>query len=95
MGDRIPLASIASIEKTTGPISINRENQTKTLHITAGIQPGTSIDVVERKVRALITEEIPADEDVLIEFSGEYEDLIEYGGKFLIILIIIHHIFSV
>lgn len=87
-GDRIPLASIATIEKTTGPISINRENQTQTLHIQAGILPGTSIDVVERKVRNLITREIPADDDVLIEFSGEYEDLMEYGGKFIIILII-------
>ena len=88
LGDRIPLSSIARIEKTTGPISVNRENQTQTLHIQGGILPGTSIDVVQRKVRTLITEEIPADEDVLIEFSGEYEDLLEYGGKFMIILII-------
>lgn len=88
LGDKIPLASFAYIEKTTGPISINRENQTKTLHVQGGIQPGAHLDVVEMKVRTLITEQIPADEDVIIEFSGEYADLLEYGGKFMIILII-------
>ncbi len=88
MGDRIPLASIASVEKTTGPISISRENQTRVIHVTGGVRPGTSIDQVEIEVRNLITSEIPADEDVVIEFSGDYSDLMTYGKNFIIIILI-------
>jgi hydrophobic/amphiphilic exporter-1 (mainly G- bacteria), HAE1 family len=87
-GDRIPLASIATVEKTTGPISISRENQTRVIHVTGGVQPGTSIDQIELEVRNLITSEIPADEDVVIEFSGDYADLMKYGKNFIIIILI-------
>ncbi len=88
MGDSIPLASIAQVEKTTGPINIRRENQTRTIHVSGGIVPGAHLDKVEMNIRNLIAEEIPADEDVVIEFSGDYADLMEYGVKFVIILII-------
>jgi HAE1 family hydrophobic/amphiphilic exporter-1 len=88
MGDRIPLASIAHLEKTTGPITISRENQTRTIHVQGGLQPGAHLDKTELKIRELISQEIPADEDVVIEFSGDYADLMEYGGRFIIILAI-------
>jgi HAE1 family hydrophobic/amphiphilic exporter-1 len=87
-GDRIPLASIADVKKTTGPVSIQRENQTRVIHVTGGITPGTPLETTEMKIRDLIAQEIPADEDVVIEFSGDYADLIEYGTKFMIILAI-------
>jgi HAE1 family hydrophobic/amphiphilic exporter-1 len=88
MGDRIPLASIARIEKTTGPVDIRRENQTRTIHVNAGLVPGAHLDTVEMNIRELIATDIPADEDVVIEFSGDYEDLMEYGVKFIVILAI-------
>lgn len=88
MGNRIPLASIAAVEKTTGPVNIRRENQTRTIHVNAGTVPGTHLDAVELTIRDLIAKEIPADEDVVIEFSGDYADLMEYGFKFIIILVI-------
>ena len=88
LGQRIPLASFASYERTTGPININRENQTRVIHVTAGIIPGAALNTVELKVEKLIKEKIPADENVIIEFSGEYKDLIKYGRKFIYILIV-------
>ncbi|MGC9311475.1 MAG: efflux RND transporter permease subunit [Sediminispirochaetaceae bacterium] len=87
-GQRIPLASFASYERTTGPININRENQTRVIHVTAGTVPGAPINEVELKVEKLIKEKIPADESVIIEFSGEYKDLIKYGRRFIYILIV-------
>ena len=88
LGQRIPLASFASYERTTGPININRENQTRVIHVTAGIIPGAALNTVELAVEKLIKEKIPADENVIIEFSGEYKDLIKYGRKFIYILIV-------
>jgi len=87
-GQRIPLASFASYERTTGPITINRENQTRVIHVTAGTVPGAAINDVELEVERLIREEIPADESVVIEFSGEYKDLVKYGQRFIYILLV-------
>jgi HAE1 family hydrophobic/amphiphilic exporter-1 len=86
MGQRVPLASIAHYEKTTGPVDISRENQTRVVHVTAGIVPGNPTNEVEQKIQKLIKTEIPADEEVVIEFSGDYADLLRYGTRFIIIL---------
>ena len=87
-GQRIPLASFARYEKTTGPININRENQARVIHVTGGIVPGAALNKVEQQVQSLVRERIPADEEVVIEFSGEYKDLVKYGQRFIYILLV-------
>jgi len=87
-GQRVSLASFASFVKNTGPIDIKRENQGRVVHVSAGTKPGTQLDKVEVKLRSLIASEIPADEDVVIEFSGDYKELMEYGGKFVLIMLV-------
>ncbi len=87
-GQRIPLASFARYEKTTGPININRENQARVIHVTGGIVPGAALNKVEQQVQTLVRERIPADEEVVIEFSGEYKDLVKYGQRFIYILLV-------
>jgi len=87
-GQRIPLASFASYERTTGPVNINRENQARVIHVTAGTAPGVPINMVESRVRRLVRENIPAEPDVQIEFSGEYQELIKYGQRFIYILLV-------
>lgn len=87
-GQRIPLASFASYERTTGTININRENQTRVIHVTGGTAPGVPINEVEGKVQKVIKEGLPADEEVIIEFSGEYKDLVKYGQRFIYILLV-------
>lgn len=88
MGQRIPLASFASYTKGTGPITINREDQTRVVHVTAGTKPGAPLNEIARKAQRLISQEIPAEEDVLIEFSGDFEDLQKYGFRFVLILLV-------
>jgi len=87
-GQRIPLASFARYEKTTGPVNINRENQSRVIHVTGGIVPGAALNEVVQQVQALIRAQIPADEEVIIEYSGEYQDLIKYGQRFIYILLV-------
>ncbi|MFH2114173.1 MAG: efflux RND transporter permease subunit, partial [Spirochaetota bacterium] len=88
MGQRIPLSSFASYEKTTGPIDIKRENQSRVVHVTAGITSGTPIDRVETKIRALIATGIPAEDDVVIEYTGDYQEFLDYGVKFAMIMLV-------
>ena len=88
MGIRIPLSSFAHLARTTGPINIKRENQTRVVHVTGGLAPGAKLNQVVTGVQAKITSEIPPDESVVITFSGDYQDLLDYGTKFIIIIII-------
>jgi len=87
-GRRIPVSSFATLERTTGPVSIERENQARTISLTAGLAPGAQLNVVEPQIRALIQREIPTDEDLIIEFGGDYEALMRYGRTFIIIMIV-------
>jgi len=87
-GERISLSNVAHYEKNTGPIDIKRENQSRVIHITAGTVPGTPINVVEGKIRALIAQEIPAEDDVVIEYSGDYQQLMDYMVKFALIMLV-------
>ncbi len=87
-GQKIPMASFAKYEKTMGPVSIIRENQTRTVHVTAGNLPGTSLNEISVKIEKMIREEIPAEEGLLIEFSGDFANLMKYGVKLVIIILV-------
>ena len=95
-GIPIPLYSFASFERTTGPVNIRRFNQARQIIISAGLKPGARITDVEPRIRALLDEKIPKADDVLIEFSGEYSDLMKYGRIFAgIILVAVLLVFGV
>ncbi len=87
-GQRIPLSSIAHVQRTTGPVSINRENQSRTVSITAGLAPGETINVVMPEIQRLIQERIPANDELVITYGGDFEDLQEYGLTFIYVLVI-------
>jgi HAE1 family hydrophobic/amphiphilic exporter-1 len=87
-GRRIPLASFAKLERTTGPVNINRQNQTRVIHVTGGVIPNTDLNRTETKIRSIIAREIPADDSYIIEFSGDYANLMKYGSKLILILLI-------
>jgi len=71
-----------------GPVSIIRENQTRTVHVTAGNKPGTSLNKISVKIEKMIREEIPAEEGLIIEFSGDFAYLMKYGVKLVIIMLV-------
>ncbi len=87
-GRRIPLSSVATLERTTGPVSIARQDQSRTLTVTAGLSPGETINNVMPAIQRMIQEEIPAREELVITYGGDFESLITYGQTFVIILII-------
>ena len=87
-GRQIPVASFASLERTTGPVSITREDQSRTLTITAGLARGETIDVVMPEIQRLIREEIPYSDELVITYGGDYENTRKYGTTFVYILLI-------
>jgi len=87
-GQRIALSSFARYEKTTGPIDIRRENQSRVVHVTGGTVPGAKLDRVEEQIRAAVAAGIPAEDDVVIEYSGDFAELMEYMVKFALIMLV-------
>ncbi|MDR2434812.1 MAG: efflux RND transporter permease subunit [Treponema sp.] len=85
---RVPLSSFASYKEGTGPLTISRENQSRVIHVTAGAKPGTKLNMLENQVRALITAEIPAEDDVIIEYAGDNAEMMKMIERFVLICIV-------
>ena len=87
-GQKVPLSNFASYKEGTGPMTINRENQSRVIHITAGAKPGTTVNTLENKVRDLLTANIPYDDDVLIEYAGDNAEMMTLMKNFALIMIV-------
>jgi HAE1 family hydrophobic/amphiphilic exporter-1 len=85
---RVPLSSFASYQEGTGPMTISRENQSRVIHVTAGAVPGAKLNQLEDKVRTLITAEIPAEDDLIIEFAGDNAEMMKMMSRFVLIIIV-------
>ena len=83
-----PLSNFAKYNVGTGPVTINRENQSRIIHVTAGAQRGTTSNILEAKVRELLTAEIPYDDEVIIEIGGENTEMANMMRNFVLILVV-------
>jgi HAE1 family hydrophobic/amphiphilic exporter-1 len=87
-GARVPLSNFANYREGTGPLTISRENQSRVIHVTAGVKPGTKLNEVEAEIQALIRAEIPAEDDVIITYAGDNAEMIKMFGNFVLIMIV-------
>jgi HAE1 family hydrophobic/amphiphilic exporter-1 len=88
MAGRVPLSNFASYVEGTGPMTINRENQSRVIHVTSGVAPGTKLNVLEDNIRSLVTAEIPAEDDVVIEYAGDNSEMMKMMMRFALILLV-------
>jgi HAE1 family hydrophobic/amphiphilic exporter-1 len=58
------------------------------IHVTAGAKPGTKVNLLEASVRELVTREIPTEDDVIIEYSGDNAEMMKMMRRFVLICII-------
>ncbi|HNY21025.1 MAG TPA: efflux RND transporter permease subunit, partial [Treponemataceae bacterium] len=82
----VPVSNFASVKKGVGPVSINRENQTRIIHITADILTGVKANKVEASIKKAIDDNIIMPEGVTMAFEGSWGDIMKTGGVFLLIL---------
>jgi len=83
---RIALANFASVEKGVGPVSINRENQTRIIPVTANIGTNRRAGDVENDIKTLVSENIILPDGITIGYEGSWQDVLETGGIFILIL---------
>ena len=85
---KIPVASFATVEVTEGPVTINREDQIRVIHIEADMSDNTSLSEVTSQIKAVIDRYLILDDDVIITYGGDYEDMQNIGMKLIAIVLI-------
>jgi HAE1 family hydrophobic/amphiphilic exporter-1 len=77
-GNLIPVSNFASIEKGTGPASINHENQARTIHLTGSIinqNASNRADVIENKVKEAIADNYVLPDSIKLNYEGQWGDM--------------------
>jgi len=85
---RVPLSSFVHYQEGTGPLTINRENQSRVIHVTASARPGARINTLQERVEALILAEIPVEDDVIIEYGGANSEMVKLMSRFILICVV-------
>jgi len=88
MAGRVPLSSFVQYEEGTGPLTIRRENQSRIIHVTAGAKPGTRVNTLQGRVEALMTAEVPVEDDVIIEYGGDNAEMVKMMTRFALICVV-------
>lgn len=87
-GDRIALTNLASLEKTVGPRSISRENETRVLHVTAGLAEGVAVTEIQPLIEELLKTQYLVPEGVEISYGGESREIEQFSAPFIIIIVV-------
>ena len=91
-GQRIPLAQVAQVEYGTGPNTINRENVSRLIVVSANVA-GRDLGSVVDDIQARISDRIPLPSGYFIQYGGQFEseqrasrNLLVFGGLALIVI---------
>lgn len=76
-GQKISLSSIASVTRSTGPVSINREDEMRAIHVIGGLAPGYTSSLAETDITRIIEERMIPNDEVVIDFGGDIADMNE------------------
>lgn len=88
LGEKISLANLATVKRSTGPVSINREDEIRAVHVVGGLADGYASTTVEKDIKALIDEHLVLSDEVYIEFGGDFADMNAMFRHVIIILLL-------
>ncbi|HSV56324.1 MAG TPA: efflux RND transporter permease subunit [Magnetospirillaceae bacterium] len=83
---RVPIANVASLRKSLGPVSISREDQGRVIRVTADIVSGERPDRVEAKIREAIATSVILPEGATLAFEGSWKSITETGRTIILIV---------
>nr|MCR5724316.1 efflux RND transporter permease subunit [Treponema sp.] len=82
----VSVANIASLKKSYGPVEINRQNRTRTIHVTASITDGSKAPDVEAKIKKLMSQNYIIPSDVTVTYEGSWKTMQQQGSAFALII---------
>jgi HAE1 family hydrophobic/amphiphilic exporter-1 len=88
-GTLYPLANFARLEKSAGPVSIRRENQSRIIHVTASLASAAArADEAENKVKEALAAHFIAPDGVRLSYEGQWGEIVGMALNFAVILLI-------
>ncbi|HRY53544.1 MAG TPA: efflux RND transporter permease subunit [Spirochaetia bacterium] len=85
-GERVPLSSLATLAKGTGPVKLHRTNQSRTIDITGGLAQGQQANEVEARLRSLIAAKATIPGDVYVKYTGSWSEITDMITTVVMIL---------
>jgi HAE1 family hydrophobic/amphiphilic exporter-1 len=82
-GILFPVSNFANFEKTLEPERINREGQARTIHITARLREGASLNRTEVAIQTLLEEQ-----GIDAEFAGQSAETSDMTRTFMLVIIL-------
>ncbi|HCG64792.1 MAG: AcrB/AcrD/AcrF family protein [Spirochaetae bacterium HGW-Spirochaetae-4] len=76
-GQKISVANLATVTRSTGPVAINREDEMRAVHVVGGLATGYASSSAETEIKKLIDEQLVPSDLVFIEFGGDIADMNE------------------
>lgn len=70
----ISVANFATLKKGYGPVTINRENRTRIIHVTTGITTNENANVVEEQIKQGISSAFIIPDNVTVSYEGSWQD---------------------
>ncbi|GHU12530.1 multidrug ABC transporter [Spirochaetia bacterium] len=86
VGSLIPLSNFARLEKGLGPVSLNRENQSRVIHITGNAVTGQKINDVEQKIREAVNANYILPEGITLTYEGQSQEIAGTVQTFVLII---------
>ncbi|NET61176.1 MAG: efflux RND transporter permease subunit, partial [Symploca sp. SIO2E6] len=94
-GTKIPLTQVANIDYGTGPNTINRENVSRLIIVSANVA-GRDLGSVVKDVQAAVTEQVQVTSGYFIQYGGQFEseqrasqNLLIFGTLALIVIAVL------
>jgi HAE1 family hydrophobic/amphiphilic exporter-1 len=87
-GTRIAVSNVAHLEKTTGPVIINREDESRTVHVQGGLIDGYAATQAQDDIRKIIELKMVVPDGVYYSLGGDFEDIANMGKTLVIVAVI-------
>ena len=87
-GTRIAVSNVATLGRSTSPVSIKREDQQRQVHVTAGLADGYSLTDAQAALEEMIDASLVLPDGVTLDMSGDFSDVREQSSNMAMIVIV-------
>ena len=83
---KVAVSNFATLRRGLGPVSINRENQSRTIHVTASILSKDNANIVENAIKEKVAETYIVPDNVSVSYEGSWGDIAKQINLYLAII---------
>lgn len=86
-GAKVPFSSFGEVKKTTGPVSIYREDRVKTITLSGDIASGAVANFVQQQIETLVDEKMILPDSVSTSTGGQMEMIADMQDGLILVFI--------